>query len=238
MRRILFSLMFVACLSGCATGFGYKVQGPPQVLNARGAGIVPPTNPTIASLQKNFYESAEAASKPGSTDVQVKQFLRSGFALAYANCNDYFWSMGKFQTRSRMFGEAITPFANFGTGIIGLTDFAKDPEQSQRWVSALSLLSAVASATNDVSNRNVLFGVDNIDPVRELTHRALQAHAKAAVETPPTEFEEAAILIIENQAICTPQHILTLARSAISTASVTTTTSPTAKAISVRVNGQ
>src|SRR5262245_31198678 len=102
-------------VSGC-----YSLQGPPQVINQGG---ILPSQPTssgqTADLIQNFERAAIDAYPYRTTNTvggrestgrtidetqgrrtaheKQKIFLRAGFTLVYARCNDYFWMMGQRQ---------------------------------------------------------------------------------------------------------------------------------------------
>jgi hypothetical protein len=77
---------------------------------------------------------------------------------------------------------------------------------------------AAPSPAPDRHARRFLFGPETIDAVRDLVFRALDAHAAAALASPPDSYERALVDLLDHQAICTPRTILILVREAIAAA--------------------
>lgn len=124
--------------------------------------------PRAASLQARFSAAAEAA-QTGADTTAFTSFRNAGFALVYANCNDFFWSMGKEQTKAHIVRDAVAPVVTLLTGIIALHDFNKHPDAKENLVQALAIGSAATLAGVGIYQSNFLFGAENIDSVRLLT---------------------------------------------------------------------
>jgi hypothetical protein len=221
-KRLLLASVSALLVAGCTS-----VQGPPRILNSHGTLAAPADgNPNApGNLEANFQAAALAAfpgadrdgNAPPVTAAVIDEFKRSGFALVYARCNDYFWRMGGNQTRARVARDAIAPIVTLLTGIIGLRDFTTNPTREQDLIQALSLGSAFATSGLDIYDSHFLFGAENINSVRILTFNALATHRTGVDTLQVTTPEQAAIHLIDHQAICTPPNILALAREAIAT---------------------
>lgn len=97
-------------------------------------------------------------------------------------------------------------------------------------LAGIAIGTAAINSALDIYDERFLFGADNVFAVRQLTYQALATHASAAMfgtnENNPSRvpltisFEQAAMHLIENQAICTPGSILEISRDAIGDADV------------------
>jgi len=209
MRR---SMLLLAALS-LPLGGCYSMAGPPQVVNA--TGILPPPH-SGGALESNFASAARLALAAGATETDFERFMRTGFTLTYARCSNYFTNAGRNQGRSRLLRDAVGPIVSLLTGIITLHDFGDDSDREQRLLEILTLGSVTGTAALDTFDRNFLFGSDNIDSVRQMTFNALSTHSGAALARKNNSFEQAVVHLIDNQLMCSPPHILSLARQAIS----------------------
>jgi hypothetical protein len=209
MKKIAILLTAAAALplSACA-----GIQGPPQVINK--GGILPP--PSFGGTwEGRFVNAANAAFEPGSSDAAQKEFVRAGTMLVYTRCGDFFQRMGRNQGRSRVARDYIAPVVALLTGILAFRDFGDDSDREQNILEALTLGSNFATAALDIHDRHFLFSADNVDSVREMTMNALSKHRVAVMERGFETLEDAVEHLVDNQTICTPPHILRLARAAI-----------------------
>lgn len=196
-------------LAGCVS------KGPLPVYTQAGVAAPDPNlkqypnaNPLL-----NFQSAASnAQSLPSSTSYQ--QFMRSGFALIYIRCNEYFDQKGTDQARANLLRDSIAPLAAVVTGLFALHNY-KDVANADHDIGLLTLGSTTAVAGLDVYSRNFLFGAENIDSVRQMVNEELNTHASAALGLTPASIEEAALQITDNQRVCTPAHILASTRAAI-----------------------
>lgn len=207
MKKIsIFAAALALPLSACA-----GIQGPPQVINQR--GVLP--QPVGGTWEERFVAAANKAFLPGSAEGEQKAFLRSGTMLVYTRCGDFFQRMGRNQGRSRVTRDYIAPVVALLTGIVTLHDFGGDSDSEQNIIEALTLGSNFATAGLDIHDRHFLFGADNIDSVREMTLNSLSKHRVAVMERDLDSLDDAVEHLVDNQTICTPPHILRLARQAI-----------------------
>jgi hypothetical protein len=202
----LFAAVLALPLSAC-TG----IQGPPPVISR--TGVLP--QPLGGTWEERFVTAAKAAFASGSTEADQKVFLRTGTMLVYTRCGDFFQRMGRNQGRSRVARDYVAPVVALLTGIVTLHDFGGDSDTEQNILEALTLGSNFATAGLDIHDRHFLFGADNIDSVREMTLNSLSKHRVAVMERDLDTVDDAVEHLVDNQTICTPPHILRLARQAI-----------------------
>lgn len=202
----IFAAALALPLSACA-----GIQGPPQVINQ--SGVLPQS--VGGTWEKRFLAAANTAFTTGSTEAQQKLFLRTGAMLVYTRCGDFFQRMGRNQGRSRIARDYVAPVVTLLTGIVTLHDFGSDSDMEQNIIEALTLGSNFATAGLDIHDRHFLFGADNIDSVREMTLNSLSKHRVAVMERNLDSLDDAVEHLVDNQTICTPPHILRLARQAI-----------------------
>jgi hypothetical protein len=194
-------------LSACA-----GIQGPPQVIGQQ--GVLP--RPLGGTWEDRFVKSANAAFANQSSEAAQKEFLRTGSMLIYTRCSDFFQRMGRNQGRSRVARDYIAPVVALLTGVLAFHDFGEDSDKEQNILEALTLGSNFATAALDIHDRHFLFGADNIDSVREMTLNALSVHRVTVMGRDLQSLDDAVEHLVDNQTICTPPHILRLARAAIS----------------------
>jgi len=197
-------------LAGCAD------RGPIAVYTQAGVAAPDPAvkqNPN-ANPFYNFQTAAANAQTDSSTS-SYQQFMRSGFALIYVRCNEYFDNKGSDQATASLIRDSIAPLAAVVSGIFALHTYG-NPKNADHDIALLTLGTTTAVAGLDVYSKNFLFGAENIESVRGMVNEELNAHALAALSMSPTSIEEAAIQITDNQRICYPSHILASTRTAIS----------------------
>jgi hypothetical protein len=141
--------------------------------------------------------------------------LSSGYTHIYIFCDSYFNSMGQQQRKSRVIRDTIAPISALMTGVLALHSFNKNPGSKEDLLAVIGLATAGTAAALDIYDEHMLFGADNIDSVRTLTKNALAAHYVEVRSAPVISFDAATRHLLDNQAICTPQHILSLTRTAI-----------------------
>jgi hypothetical protein len=233
-RKALILLMATGMLGGC-----YSFRGPEPVFSSRGivyrdrhdvragylferfrqaaaeaAGCtetVTPRGETAASPidQRIATCQPDDSAPPSVREARVEQFMLTGYALVYSDCADYFAVMGRNQGRTRILRDAIGPIANLITGIVALRG------NTAGAIPELALFNAATTSTLDIYEQRFLFDADNIDAVRQLVLRGISEHATATLRGTNLTFEQGAINVLDNQALCTPSKVLTLTRSAI-----------------------
>lgn len=162
-----------------------------------------------AGVEKKFKTAEEAA--VGVVDdngTAAKAMMTAGFALIYANCNDYLASAGKTQKWIYFSRDLIGAIGTIATGIMALHG------SSENAVANVGFTTGAAFAGLDIYTKNFLFSAENIDSVRELVLKALAVHS-AAVPLGNDTYETATLALLDNQNICTPMAITALVREAI-----------------------
>ncbi|WP_141696634.1 hypothetical protein [Xanthomonas graminis] len=204
-------------LASCAS------YGPPAIITADG----PVPQITANGYHGRFARSVKDAegesfnAEDNSNDIKlvrtpaepekIDAMLEDGITLIYANCSDFFRASGQRQSRLMVWRDAISL-----TGALIAGTMAIDGSGNNDALAIVTLGSAGAMSGIDLYTQHYLFGAENVDSVRELTLKALSAHADG-VRTlrPPTTYQEATIHLLDNQAICTPSRIALLTREAI-----------------------
>jgi len=236
-RKSIAILVATSMLGACSYGF----RGPTPVLSPSGVVAEDRGRPRVEFFFNRFrdlaYQAAGCrlpdaagpatrcddenlpATEAGRADL-MRRYMRAGFALVYADCDEYMSVMARHQGRSRIGRDLIAPIAALITGIISLRNLADGDEQG--WLTRLALGTAASTSALDIVDQRFLFGSDNVDAVRGRVTRALDEQGDGALARPPAElnFERASREIINNQALCRPSGILTLTRNAIQSAPV------------------
>lgn len=227
-RKPLALLTAASLLSGC-----YSFSGPAPVVNSYGVVPYDALRARRGDYYERFRQAATRASgcepvertaplparlqcpaAPGQADDDelLRDYMRAGFLLILAECDDYFAHMSRNQGRSRLLRDSITPIANLITGLVALRG------NTAGGIPELVLGTSAATATLDIFDQRFLFGAENINAVTDLVINALGAQANAALAMSGLSFEQASAQIIRNQRICTPSSILTLTRQSIQSA--------------------
>ena len=205
-------------LHGC-----YSFQGPDRLITADAKPATLQYS-DISMFADDFIKAkAFRTASPMASNTEVPPMLRSGFMYNYSFCQNYFNVMAKNQRRSKVARGAIAPITTLITGLIGLQDFSQNSGTKEDLVQGLAIGSAAASAALDIYDENFLFGTDNINSVETMTLNAVAAHKEKVLLQADVGFENAMTHLIDNQAICSPQAILTLARSSIKNAKLVAT---------------
>lgn len=205
-------------LAGC-----YSFQGPERIVtkDARPANL---RSSNIDMFVEDF-KLAEAYRKqnPSAANPYVPQMLRSGFMYNYTFCENYFTQMGQSQRRSQIVRSALPPITALITGIIGLQNFSKNPGAKEDLITSLAIGSAATTAVLNIYDEHFLFGAENIGAVQVMALKAQDAHATKVFEQESITFERAMQHLIDNQGQCSPQSILSLARSVLKSAKLKAT---------------
>lgn len=239
MRAMYFkrSAAAVAAASVMLTGCGNTVYGPRRVVQAgyfdsgdRGikytcqqpgtlAGTPAPT-PTPTSIDSNglnlVYEFNRLAcvSVNSRTDpIAAAAMMDAGFTLTRLRCNDFFAERAAHQMQARFWRGTIAPVSAILTGVIGLVNFT-DSERTDA-IQILGITQAATVAGFELYEQEFLFDTENVNAVRRLVMRALDAHSDAAMTRPITGFQHGVRHLTDNQMICTPANILELVRTSI-----------------------
>lgn len=216
---IKFALLICAAmgLSGC-----YSIQGSERVLNNQGKLTREVSTGSI--FRSDFEYSYNKRMMKTVTQSDIDTMLSSGFSHIYSFCDGYFDSMGLQQRKSRVTRDAIAPIAALMTGILALHNFDKNTGRKEDIVGAIGLTTAATASILDIYDEHMLFGAENIGAVEQLTKAALFEHAGKVLTTTGVSFDTAIRHLLDNQALCSPQFILSLTREAIREGKVTART--------------
>jgi len=212
-RHALFIAPMALITSGC-----YTFQGPERIItkDARPATL---SQSNIKMFIDDFTKAHDFRNKnPSAINPYIPQMLRSGFMYNYSFCDNYFTKMGQNQRRSNIIRSMLPPITALITGIIGFQDFSKNPGAKENLIAALAIGSAASTAALNIYDEHFLFGVENIGSVQVMALKSLDAHANKVFEQKDISFERAMQHLIDNQGQCSPQAILSLARSVIKNA--------------------
>ena len=188
-------------------------------LEASGCRFEPPPLGTVNSVPEISTVCDPEDLDENEAKRRIDEFLRSGYALIYADCGAYFDHMGARQRGSRLTRDTLGPIGDLISGIISIVRFENSRTRDDLQA-LLALGSQTSTAALNVYDQNLLFGADNICVVRQLIQRALSTHASATFDVTRDTFGQAANHLDDNQAICRPPRILTLVRTAIAAGGV------------------
>ena len=204
-------------LSGC-----YSLQGSERILDGDGhitkeAASIGPVGSGSASIFGGDFARArqDRISNPGTISASVGPMLDSGFTHIYSFCDNYFDVMGKQQRKSRIARDTIAPISALITGLLTLGDFGDDSDAEQDLLATLGLATATTASGLDIYDEHMLFGAENVGAVEMLTKKALGVHRASVLKLEAVTYDAAIMHLLDNQGICSPQHILTLTREAI-----------------------
>tara|TARA_R110001599_G_scaffold34871_9_gene111261 strand:- start:705 stop:1451 length:747 start_codon:yes stop_codon:yes gene_type:complete len=216
--KILLAATALLSLSGC-----YSMQGPERLV-AKDAKPADLRYSDIKMFVDDFNKAREfRVAQPDALNSHVVPMLRSGFMYNYSFCENYFNIMAKNQRRSKISRSLLAPLTSVITGIIGLQDFSSNPGSKEDLVQGLAIGSAAATSILDIYDEHFLFGTDNIDSVETMTLKALDVHSSSVLKQEEIRFESGMKHLIDNQGQCSPQSILTLARSSIKNSDIVAT---------------
>lgn len=217
--------LVLCALTGCSSFGPPTVIGPDGPINREGVTVtssgVKIGNENVAcgsNLRDRFSIASAKAVGIGSANTchtpsrgELDVMMEEGFALIYAQCNQFFADSGQRQTRLMVWRDGI---ALAGTLVAGA--FAIDGGGREDDLAFFTLGSAVAMSGIDIHTRHYLFGAENVDSVRELTLKALNAHEQGVeLLSPPVSYPDVVVHLLDHQAICTPSRIALLTREAI-----------------------
>lgn len=206
------STLFAAVLLlGCTT-----TKGPAPVLSSKG----PLETAATTGVAKKFIDSHTASFNAINNAALSTQLAKDGFAFIYANCNDYFLSAGDSQKWVIFSRDTVGAVGTLASGIMALRNSSP--------VSAgyVALTTGAIFGGLDIYTKNFLFSAENISSVQALTNRALDVHRIAVLESGVDDYNGAVTAIIDNQNICSPMHIASLAKEAIKNGTVVASSDP------------
>lgn len=213
-------------LVGCGAN---SFNGPPRMIRAVtfNTGEAEDANTTCTeatqwtnshNLGRRFFVAACGSISQPSDAERARALFNYGVTLNRARCTDFFAERAGNQTRQRLFRSSVAPVSSLLAGVIGLATFGNEDDRADV-IQALALVEGATVAGLEVYEAEFLFGADNVNSVRLLTHRALDTHAAEALNA-TTDFHSATRHLIDHQMICTPANVLQLARDAIAAGNI------------------
>ncbi|KQN25338.1 hypothetical protein ASE86_03595 [Sphingomonas sp. Leaf33] len=153
--------------------------------------------------------------------------MDAGFALIQARCNRYILAKADNQRRVNVWRDTFAPITALLTGAVALIGSGDDTSNDA--LTALSLGTSAASAGFRIYEQRYLFGAENVNSVRLLILTALADNASKASKTDDAKltYSQSVTHLINNQAICSPGHILQLVSEAIEAGKVVSIKSDT-----------
>ena len=141
--------------------------------------------------------------------------LSDGFALIYANCTEYFRVAGRTQQRLLFGRDLLGTFGTLATGVVALAHASKDA------TAIAALVTATGYSVMDDIAKDFLFSADNIDSVRDITLRAIQANqASVFFHNSVFNYNTVVLYLEDNQDYCTLRRIAALVKDAAKNAKV------------------
>jgi hypothetical protein len=156
-----------------------------------------------------FFNSATVSYDAPADSNLAKQMLSDGFVLIYANCNEYFRSAAHTQQRLIFGRDLLGTLGTLGTGIVALARTSKDA------TAVVALITSTGYAIMDDIAKDFLFSADNVEAVRDLTLRTMQADQATVLTTNKFYSYQTAVLYLQaNQNYCSLRKIAELVREA------------------------
>ena len=215
MRNVKIAILIIASTLSACTGPNH-----PDIISASGVDkSVIAADKTELGLMYQFKKTSEAAIPTGGVGdpgpIAQRLFMRAGFALTYAKCNEYIQGKSRNQRRVNVWRDTIAPITALATGVIALADSGETINNDV--LAALSLTTNAANSGFKIYEERYLFGAENVNSVRRLVLAALTADSAQALETSDAKltYGQSVIHLINNQAICSPSNILEMVSDAI-----------------------
>jgi hypothetical protein len=152
------------------------------------------------------------------------QLTAEGASLSYQLCSSFFKTAGTEQQWLLFSRDVIAVIGTLTTGILGATHASP---AATAWV---GIGSGAALSGISIYARNFLFSEDNVQAVQDLTLKAMAAQTAATLKLAKEKgndysFFDSVRDIMNIQAVCEVQNILSLVRNSIRQASLETTRS-------------
>lgn len=212
-QKIVGVLIMSATITGC-----YGFQGPERIMSSDSQPINLPLSNIDMFINDFVTAQSFRDSDPLADNPHVTPLLRSGFMYNYTFCESWFNQMVQNQRRSQIVRGVIPPITTLITGLIGLGDFSNNPGTKEDFVASLAIGSAATNAGLNIYDQHFLFGAENFGAVKALALRAQSTHADQVLRQTNVTFEDARQHLIDNQANCSPDMIMTLARDVMANA--------------------
>jgi hypothetical protein len=207
MKTIVKGCVLALAVAGC--GF----EGPSPIVSA--SGMTAPAGAGTTAIFRGAFDASYA----NSTDSQAAaRMVKVGAELSYQLCRDFFRSSGKEQ-QWLLFGKDFLAVAGtLTTGILGAVAVASGGAGNATAIAWTGLGTAAGVSTINLYARNFLFSEDNVGAVQTLTLDAVSAARSAAISDERLaryDFASGVSALIDVQAQCEVQNILTLVRKSL-----------------------
>ena len=179
---------------------------------------------------KAKYDALQKATNARSLTVEggesigsaSRALVKAGSNVAYQQCMSFFKTAGTEQQYLLFTRDIVGVAGTIATGVLGLTNAGATA------TAALGIGSGAALSGISIYSRNFLFSEDNVQAVQDLTLKALNEAAQAAVspDRGDYDFDTAVTAIMDVQSNCEVQKILSLVRQSISGAQPVATATP------------
>jgi hypothetical protein len=203
-------VMATTLISGCTTA-----TGPENVISSK--GILIKDTPGLPSA---LFAATNASYLDRPNPAKAHEMMRTGYAVIYANCSDFFSSAGQTQKWLVFSRDSIGAAGTLTTAVMALHN------ASHNAVANVALATGAAFSGIDIYTKNFLFSAENVDSVRQLTLRALDAHAAAVGFHDDDDYEFAYLTLLDNQDYCSSMSITAMAREAIKKGDVVASNNP------------
>lgn len=169
----------------------------------------------LAAEEARPYVLVPSAKLINNDPVKQRAFMEAGFALIQARCNSYILSKADNQRQVNVWRDTFAPVTALLTGALAL--ISKGGGDSNDALTIFSLGTSGASAGFRIYEQRFLFGAENVNSVRLLVLKALIDNSITASKTLDKNltYSQSVIHLINNQAVCSPAHILQLVSAAI-----------------------
>lgn len=204
MTRIVAACALASFLSGCA------ITGMREVVDSKG-----PVDKDTTGLVGAFNTSEKQSFDNSSVSLHAAAMFNSGYALVQDGCETFFKSAGQRQGYVLVARDLVTAGGSVASAVLALH------ERSANSISNVALGTATTIAGLDLYTKHFLFAAENVDSVKQLVLRAMDAHAAKVNEQAGTlTYTSAMGYLLANQAICSYASIRSLAVQAIAAGKV------------------
>lgn len=204
-------MLKVCALALGVAGCGF--EGPSPIVSASGM-----TAPAGGGTTAIFRDAFDRSYRNWTDPTSAAQMVRVGAELQYQLCRDFFRSSGKEQ-QWLLFGKDFLAVAGtLATGVLGAVSAASGGVGNATAIAWTGLGTAAGVSTINLYARNFLFSEDNVGAVQTLTLDAVSAARNAAISEDRLakyDFATGISALIDVQAQCEVQNILTLVRKSL-----------------------
>jgi|SRR6185437_3473957 len=163
---------------------------------------------------RQLYNQARGVSSPNSILVTPAILTAEGASLSYQFCASFFKTAGAEQQYLLFSRDVIGILGTFATGVLGAT------HASPAATAGVGIGSGALLAGISAYSRNFLFSEDNVQAVQDLTLRAMASQTAATLTRADGlgndyRFFDAVKDIMDIQAICEVQNIISLVRNSV-----------------------